>query len=789
MTIISILFIMFKANIIFAHSLSCQAGAGGYISENADISVTANFAGSNLYDIENLTTIELIFEAPNWNEILDQYYADGNEERLLATAFINGEQFDSVGVRYKGSSTYYADDAKKPLNIKLDYVTKQDYQGFEELKLANGKHDPSFVREVLSYEIARKYMVAPLSNYAKVYINDQYYGLFSNSEAINGDFGQRSLFADGNNTRFKSNSDIVGPGGESSLEYYGEDPTLYYNHYELKSDNGWEDLVELTDVLNNQTENIETILNVDRTLWMLAFNNVLVNLDSYSGRKGNYYLIKDDNGIFNIILWDLNLSLGGYETIGGGLPGHGNLSDLVELSPLQEADNPAYPLINKLMENDTYKRMYIAHCRTIVEENLANGWYETRGLELQAIITDAYLDDPGAFYPYTSFIDNMTSSVPGTGGPPTDGAKPSFGITELFGPRVIFLQNHAEFQHPTPIIENINTSPESVPEFTSVTITTETGNSHTVLLGYRHTLSDEFVKTTMFDDGNHNDGLMGDGIYGAAITARATDIQYYIYAENDNAGIFAPERAEHDFFEVEVNAVIVDIVLNEFMADNDATITDPAGEFEDWIELYNNTSETISLEGWFLSDDTDDPAQWTFPDVSIAPNDYLIIWADNDEGQQGLHANFKLSKNGEAIILSNSQGSMVDQITFGAQETDKSTGRYPNGTGDFTQMCPTFNDENKISILGDFDRDCDVDGKDLSDISQVLEIGLSEFAKSFGRVGCNWYCWEMNYWYTMYISSHSCAHSGITGLIGSRPIKKKQPQFRWTQFSTPIEGY
>ena len=130
--------------------------------------INLSLNAQNLYDTDHISTLELTIDTPNWDAVLDTYYNNGEGERLLATLIIDGVSFDSVGVRYKGNATYSPQNTKNPFNIKIDYVKNQDYQGFETLKLSNGSHDPSFVREVLSYEIARKYMVAPLSNYCKV---------------------------------------------------------------------------------------------------------------------------------------------------------------------------------------------------------------------------------------------------------------------------------------------------------------------------------------------------------------------------------------------------------------------------------------------------------------------------------------------------------------------------------------------------------------------------------------------------------------------------------------------
>ena len=79
----------------------------------------------------------------------------------------------------------------------------------------------------------------------------------------------------------------------------------------------------MTYTIANNPIDLESILDVDRALWMLAFNNVLVNLDSYTGPfRQNYYLIKDDNNRMNTITWDLNESFGGFEMINnGGGPG------------------------------------------------------------------------------------------------------------------------------------------------------------------------------------------------------------------------------------------------------------------------------------------------------------------------------------------------------------------------------------------------------------------------------------------------------------------------------------
>ena len=139
-----------------------------------------------------------------------------------------------------------------------------------------------------------------------------------------------------------------------------------------------------------------------------------------------------------------------------------------------------------------------------------------------------------------------------------------------------------------------------------------------------------------------------------------------------------------------------DIVINEFMASNEITVADQDGEYEDWIELYNNGTQSVDLSGYYLTDDASDLMLWSFPEgTTLAPDSYLIIWADDDEDQEGLHASFKLLGSGEQILLVDADGtSILDAVSYPEQSDDVSYGRFPNGVGDFQEMDPTFNAEN-----------------------------------------------------------------------------------------------
>lgn len=139
------------------------------------------------------------------------------------------------------------------------------------------------------------------------------------------------------------------------------------------------------------------------------------------------------------------------------------------------------------------------------------------------------------------------------------------------------------------------------------------------------------------------------------------------------------------------------IVINELMADNDTTVADSAGDFDDWVELYNSGTSTIDLSGFFLTDKADNLDKWELPDGTLLGADkYLIIWTDEDSSQGIFHANFKLSAGGETIWLLDSDTVLVDSVSWGQQQPDRAYARTPNGTGSFIEKVPTFaanNDE------------------------------------------------------------------------------------------------
>jgi len=138
------------------------------------------------------------------------------------------------------------------------------------------------------------------------------------------------------------------------------------------------------------------------------------------------------------------------------------------------------------------------------------------------------------------------------------------------------------------------------------------------------------------------------------------------------------------------------VVINEVLASNSSTASDPQAQYDDWIELYNVGESAVDLAGCYLTDDLTRPTKWRIPTgnpaaTTIAPAGYLLIWADGDIEDPGLHAGFKLNEEGEEIALFAADGlTMIDGFSFGPQYTDVSYGRYPDGGPDLRFLTYPF---------------------------------------------------------------------------------------------------
>jgi len=130
-----------------------------------------------------------------------------------------------------------------------------------------------------------------------------------------------------------------------------------------------------------------------------------------------------------------------------------------------------------------------------------------------------------------------------------------------------------------------------------------------------------------------------------------------------------------------------EISINEFMADNESSMVEgETGDYVDWIELYNNGSQAVSLDGLFLTDDLSAPLMHPLDaSLEIDAGGFLLLWAIEAASDNPSHLSFALAREGEAIGLyiedADGNFSTLDAVVYDEQQPDQSMARMEDGVG------------------------------------------------------------------------------------------------------------
>lgn len=500
------------------------------------------FAQNDFFKIDKVQQISITFEQEEWRYLLDSLRYNG-EEMLPATVSINDQELKEVGVRYREGRAFTPAAKRNGLYLQLDLnQAGQNYQGYQAVDLSDNLRDPSMLREVLAHDIAQAYLPSPRANFAKVFINDELYGLFTNVEVIGEQFLSRH-FAETNGALFAATPDYVVPAPEDcrAKQYASlrldNSPDCYRHNFTALKGADWTGLYELSKMLYEKPENIGSVLDVDKVLWMLAFNNVLANLSSYTGQYSpNYLLYKDERGRFVPIITGFNFAFGSYKNTGNG-------SDLgtvgmLQLDPLLHLDDPEKPLISVLLSEENYRKQYLAHMRAIINNHFKDDEFGKRVETLQLLILPDLAEDENKYYTLAEIEKSLTTTI---------GRKSKIpGLVAFMNKRISFLEKHAAFRILPPAIEEVvvrqreRFSNEQISDFRIRAKVDQYTNR--VVLYYRFSPEEPFAMQRMTDDGDHFDEDADDSIYGAIIEPPGgkDQLEYYIQAENAKSVSYDP---------------------------------------------------------------------------------------------------------------------------------------------------------------------------------------------------------------------------------------------------------
>jgi hypothetical protein len=265
----------------------------------------------------------------------------------------------------------------------------------------------------------------------------------------------------------------------------------------------------------------------------------MVNLDSYNGSLShNYYLWFDTTGLAHPLIWDLNMAFGGWRR---------NFSfeemkddDLVQYQPLAEFDNLKRPLISKLLHNSFYRKIYLAHLRTITNEWLANGQIMKRAQAMTKEIDPWVKKDSLKLYPLADFQQALDKTV-------KSGPDNIIGVGQLMIKRTEWLAKHPLLNKIQPTIKDVKYTKTDGKATVTASIANATKGAW---FYFRTDKMFAFKRLPLHDDGTNGDITAGDGVFTAQLDANNAK-QYYLAAEGEEGGSTFPERASFEFLTVE----------------------------------------------------------------------------------------------------------------------------------------------------------------------------------------------------------------------------------------------
>lgn len=593
---------------------------------------------------------------------------DSNIEWHATFIFDNGSVHDTIqniGFRLRGNTSRQS--AKKSFKVSFNtFVSGRKYHGVEKMNL-NGEHnDPTVARSKISWDLCRSMgLPASRSNYVRVYINNNYYGLYINVEHVDEEFVD-SRFENQDGNLFK----CLWP---ADLNYIGDDPDLYkYDQgdrraYDLKTNEAADDYTDIAhfiDVLNNTPIDdlaceLEKVFNVQDYLKAAAIDVFIADWDGYIWNKNNFYLYHNTKtGKFEYIPYDLDNTYG-IDWFGIDWA----TRDIYEW----DNDGEYRPLYERLMQVQKYRDWYSYYLNQIMEIMGPDNFFP-RLNEIRDQIYPYVQNDP--YYPqdygFTNqdFLDSYEEGL---------GMHVIYGIKNYITTRISSANSQIDLNDIQPIVNYLDYNhegPGSMLEVSAYAIDDDPGVTMNLTYNWNETGWEELEMTA---------GENG------AFTA-TLDIP-----EGENALAFqlvADDITGHST-EYPCDPVTIDfgpggdyeLYINEFLASNQTVNQDEYGEYDDWLELYNAGDVPVWLGDKYLTDDPGNPDKWLMPDYTIQPDEYLLVWCDEDQDQGQFHTNFKISAGGEELGLFDSETTgfaLIDEIVFGEQSEDVSYGRDPD---------------------------------------------------------------------------------------------------------------
>jgi hypothetical protein len=436
---------------------------------------TVLFSQVTLFDESRVSSVYIEIPADSLKVIMTDILSDHYYMAMFIYDYGTGrDTLRNVGFRLRGNTSRAS--KKKSFKISFnEYVSGRKYQGVKKINL-NGQHnDPTLIREKLFYDTwKRAGMVERRTSFVRMYINNAYYGLYTNLEELDKDW-LKKVYGENSGNLYKCTY-------PADLVYMGIDQQAYKNiqsnsatggrAYDLQTNEGadnYSDLVELITVLNQPVDasfvaQISQKINVDGFLKAFAIDVATGNWDDYMYNKNNYFLYHNTGtGKFEFIAYDADNTFG-VDWVNRDWATR-NCLDWVTHS-----QGELRPLATKLLSVATFNTKFQQYLDTIARQLISPAFTFPRIDSLKTLISDAVTGDTYRTLDYGYTLADFNNGFIAT----VDGHTP-YGIKPFLTKRAATIlqqltitsvtevekDNFSVLLYPNPVSEQVNIRIES----------------------------------------------------------------------------------------------------------------------------------------------------------------------------------------------------------------------------------------------------------------------------------------------------------------------------------------
>lgn len=359
-----------------------------------------------LFNTDAPFRLDIVMEPDEWQDMLDNALS---EVYYPCTVTVGGETYRNVGIRPKGNTSLSAiarqsDCDRYSFKLEFDqYVDGQLCFGLDKLVLNNSLGDATDMKEAFAYDMFRFLGAdASLYNYAEIYVNGEYWGVYPALEAVEESFMLRNYGVD---YGFMYKPDFIGGGGMGSN---GSGSNLNYS----EASSEMEDFAAVWNCAVNDSsdtdhervlaalkgiyagENLERYMDVDNLLLYMAAHNFIVNDDSMSGSMAHNYYLYEHNGRLNMIPWDYNFAFGG----------HGSTTATRMVNDPIDDEWGATNFFDTLLANEEYLARYHEIYRHLIDDYILGGGFDAFYARTVQNIDELVKNDPNALFTYEEHL-------------------------------------------------------------------------------------------------------------------------------------------------------------------------------------------------------------------------------------------------------------------------------------------------------------------------------------------------------------------------------------------------